>query len=476
MIKLSPSVSLRLPLLIALLLGGCTVGPDYERPKMDLPGQYNADVPQSVSDADKASVEIRQDWWTLFDDQELNRLESLALANNADLQIAVARIAQAQGLALQAGAAQYPNLSLEGSGTRSSQGAAATPSGIDYLDSNYQGSAGFSYEIDLWGKIRRSVESADALLKASVFDRDSVRLVLEGSVAKAYINLRALDAQIKVTHSSIHTRRETLRIAQAKLSGGLVSPLDINQAKATLASLQATQSELVRQRAIVQNQLAVLTGVLDLKIPASGLEALPIPPTPPSGLPSALLEGRPDIRKAEEQLVSANAQIGVAKANFFPSFSLTGLYGAQSVGFTNFLSAGGSVWAATLGVTQPLFTGWLLTGQLDTAKGKQQEALGNYIRTVRVAFAEVSDAITSLQQTQESESHLAMQVDASTKAQQIAILRYEAGYVDYLTVLEAQRVANEASLAYARNRGNRLIASVDFFRSLGGGWQPVSKR
>lgn len=476
MIKLASRVSLRFPLLAAFVLAGCTVGPDYERPKMDLPGQYNADVPQSVPGSEKTPVEIRRDWWTLFNDPELNRLEGLALSNNADLQIAVARIAQAQGLALQAGAAQYPNLTLEGSGTRSSQGAAASPSGIDYLDSNYQGSAGFSYEIDLWGKVRRTVESADAQLKASVFDRDSVRLVLEGSVAKAYINLRALDAQIKVTDHSIHTRRETLRIAQAKLAGGLVSPLDINQARATLANLQATQSELLRQRAIVQNQLAVLTGVLDLKIPASGLDALPVPPVPPAGVPSELLEGRPDIRKAEEQLVSANAQIGVAKANFFPSFSLTGLYGAQSVGFTNFLSAGGSVWAATLGVTQPLFTGWLLTGQLDTAKGKQQEALGNYIRTVRVAFAEVGDAMTSVQQTQESESHLATQVEASTKAQQIAILRYEAGYVDYLTVLEAQRVANEASLAYARNRGGRLQASVDLFRSLGGGWQPEIKK
>lgn len=476
MIKPLFTFPLRLPLLAALLVAGCTVGPDYERPKMDLPGQYNTDVPKSASDTAKAPVEIRQDWWTLFNDTELNRLESLALANNADLQIAVARIAQAQGLALQAGAAQYPSLSLEGSGTRSSQGAAASPSGIDYLDSNYQGSVGLSYEIDLWGKVRRSVESADAQLKASVFDRDSVRLVLEGSVAKAYINLRAFDAQIKVTDSSIHTRRETLRIAQAKLAGGLVSPLDINQAKATLASLQATQSELVRQRAIVQNQLAVLTGVLDLKIPASGLDALPVPPVPPAGMPSELLEGRPDIRKAEEQLVSANAQIGVAKANFFPSFSLTGLYGAQSVGFTNFLSAGGSVWAATLGVAQPLFTGWLLTGQLETAKGKQQEALANYIKTVRVAFAEVGDAMTSVQQTQESESHLAAQVEASTKAQQISILRYEAGYVDYLTVLESQRVANEASLAYARNRGSRLQASVDLFRSLGGGWQPEIKR
>lgn len=478
MIKSRPIFSGGL-VLLTLALSACTVGPDYERPKLDLPGQYNADVPQSAPPNPTAStmpIEIRQDWWVLFDDPELNRLESLALVNNADLQIAVARIAQAQGFALQAGAAQYPSLSLEGSGTRSSQGAAASPGGIDYLENNYQGSVGLSYEIDLWGKVRRSVESADAQLKASVFDRDSVQLILAGSVAKAYMNLRALDAQIKVTEHSIQTRHETLRIAQAKLSGGLVSPLDINQAKSTLANLQATQSELVRQRAIVQNQLAVLTGVLDIKVAPGGLESMPVPPVPPSGVPSAILEARPDIRKAEEQLVSANAQIGVAKANFFPSFSLTGLYGAQSIGFTNFLSAGGSVWAATLGVTQPLFTGWLLTGQLDTAKGKQQEALGNYIRTVRIAFAEVGDAMTSVQQTRETELHLTTQVEASSKAQQIAILRYQAGYVDYLTVLEAQRVANEASLMYARNRASRLQASVDLFRSLGGGWQPEIKR
>lgn len=460
-------------------LSACTVGPDYERPKLDLPGQYNADVPQPVIPAteDKQPVQIQQDWWTLFNDPELNKLEALALANNADLQIAIARIAQAQGLALQAGSAQYPSLSLAGSGTRASKGAAATSSGIDYLDNNYQGNLGFSYEIDLWGQVRRSVESADAQLKASVFDRDSVRLVMEGSVAKAYMNLRALDAQIKVTGNSIQTRRDTLRIAQAKLDGGLVSPLDINQAQATLSSVQAIQSELIRQRAVAQNQLAVLTGKLDLKIPAGGLETMPIPPLPPVGIPSELLEARPDVRKAEEQLVSANAQIGVAKANFFPSFSLSGLYGAQSVGFTNFLTAGGSIWAATLSAMQPIFTGWLLTGQLNTAKGKQQEALANYIKTVRLAFAEVGDSMVSVQQTRETSEHLTTQVAASTNAQRISILRYQGGYVDYLTVLEAQRVANEASLAYARNRGNQLQASVDLFRALGGGWQqPEFKR
>lgn len=459
------------PFLGLLALAGCTLGPDYERPSLDIPARYNSDLPISEVQQDPARSITNRDWWTLFEDSELNRLEMLALSNNADLQMAVARIAQAQGLAMQAGAAQYPNLSLNGSGTRSSQGAAASGNGLTYLDNNYVGNIGLSYEIDLWGKVQRSIESADAQLKASVFDRDTVQLVLEGSVAKAYFNLRSLDAQIKVTEDSIYTRRETLRIARARFDGGLVSPLDINQAEATLASIQATQAEFIRQRAVAQNQLAVLTGKLDLNIPAGDLFSLPLPPLPPAGMPSELLEARPDVRKAEEQLVSANALIGVAKANFFPSFSLTGLYGAQSVGFSNFLGSNGSIWAATLGVVQPLFTGGLLTGKLNTAKGKQQEAAAGYVKTVQIAFGEVSDALVSVRQTQKSEVYLAEQVKASAKAQQIAILRYQNGYSDYLYVLEAQRVANEANLAFARNRGARLLASVDLFKSLGGGWK-----
>ena len=461
---------------VVLLLAGCTVGPDYERPKIDLPTNFNTNTPVTGIESDTRPAVIKQDWWTLFDDPELNRLETLALANNADLQIALARIIQAEGLALQAGAAQYPSLSLNGSGTRSSKGAAASSTGVTYLNNNYVGNASVAYMIDLWGQVRRSVESADAQLRASVFDRDTVQLALAGSVARSYINLRTLDAQIKVTERSIHTRKETLRIAQARLAGGLVSPLDINQAESTLASLQAVQDELIRQRAIVQNQLAVLTGQLDLEIAASDLSALPLPPMPPAGMPSELLEARPDVRKVEQQLVSANAQVGVATAAFFPSFSLTGLYGAQSVGFSNFLGANGSIWAATLGVVQPLFTGGALTGALNTAKGKQQEAAANYVKTVRTAFGEVSDALVSVRQTREAELHLTEQVRASGNAQRIAIIRYQNGYSDYLYVLEAQRVANEANLAYARNRGARLLASVDLFKSLGGGWRPEAAK
>ena len=457
--------------LCALGLTACTVGPDYVRPPIDLPVKYNGGESVANTRSGDRTSQVRQDWWSLFNDPELDRLESLALANNADLQMALARIVQAQGLAMQAGAAQYPTLSLNGSGTRSSKGAAASSNGLTYLDNNYAGNAGVSYEIDLWGQVRRSIESADAQVKANIFDRDTVQLALESSVARAYINLRSLDAQIRVTSHSIQTRRESLRIVQARFAGGLVSPLDINQAEATLASLQAVQADLIRQRAVVQNQLAVLTGQLDLNVAPGDLSGLPVPPEPPAGIPSELLENRPDVRRSEEQLVSANAQIGVAKANFFPSFSLTGLYGAQSVGFTNFLASSGSIWAATLGIAQPIFTGGALTGAFNTAKGRQQEAAANYVKTVRTAFGEVSDALVSVRQTAEAESYLSEQVNASNKAQQIAIIRYQNGYADYLYVLDAQRVANEAGLAYARNRGARLQASVDLFKALGGGWQ-----
>lgn len=457
-------------LLSSLGLTACTVGPDYARPSMALPGQYPA-IMSPTGQTTTPSQQIRQNWWTLFNDAELNRLEDAALANNADLQMAVARIVQAQGLAMQAGAAQYPSLTLNGSGTRSSKGAAASGTGLTYLDSNYAGSAGLSYEIDLWGQVRRAVESADAQVKASLFDRDTVQLVLASSVARAYINLRTLDAQIKVTDQSIQSRRDSLRIVQARFAGGLVSPLDINQAEAALASLQATQADLIRQRAIVHNQLAILTGLLDLNMTSGDLTGLPVPPSPPAGLPSELLASRPDVRRSEEQLVSANAQIGVAKANFFPSFGLTGLYGAQSVGFSNFLASNGSIWAATLGVMQPIFTGGALTGALNTAKGKEQEAAASYVKTVRTAFGEVSDALVSVRQTAEAESFLTEQVKASSKAQQIAVARYQNGYAGYLSVLDAQRVSNEAGLAYAKNRGARLLASVDLFKALGGGWQ-----
>jgi multidrug efflux system outer membrane protein len=224
----------------------------------------------------------------------------------------------------------------------------------------------------------------------------------------------------------------------------------------------------------VQNQLGVLTGTLDLVLISQDVRALPIPPVPPPGLPSSLLENRPDVNRAEQELKAANARIGVATAGLFPTLSLTGLFGAQSVDFSTFLSGQSSVWSAGIGLLQPVFNGGLLQGRLDFAKAQQQEFLGSYVKVVRGAFGEVSDALVSVRQTLQTEQYLDVQLKAANKAQSLAMLRYEAGYVDFLSVLESQRVANEAGLAFVVNRALRLQASVDLFKALGGGWTAPS--
>jgi multidrug efflux system outer membrane protein len=413
---------------------------------------------------------VLADWWILFNDSVLNDLVANAQKNNADIQIAVARLGQAQALARQAGAALYPTLNLTASGTRASTGTSVSPSGVGLQTNTAQLGLVTAYELDVWGRVRRNIEAATAVATASQYEQDSVRLTISALVTNTYLRLRALDAQISVVTNSVNTRENSLRVAQAKLDGGLVSPIDVNQARAAKASSEATLSELTRQRAIVQNQLGILVGQLELSLAPVDLRGLPIPPIPPAGIPSTLLESRPDVNRVEQELTAANARIGVATANFFPTLSLTGVFGAQSVDFSAFLSGQSVLWSAGLGLLQPIFSGGSLTARLDFAKAQQQEVLGNYVKVVRNAFGEVGDALVSVHQTLQTELFLTEQVAAATKAQELATVRYEAGYVDYLNVLEAQRVQNEANLAFVLNRSLRLQAGVDLFKALGGGW------
>lgn len=461
-----------LTLLISGGLSGCLLGPDYERPQVDLPERFNtqASVMAKTPTVTTSPNIALTNWWTLFNDPVLNDLVANAQKNNADVQIAVARLGQAQALARQAGAALYPTLNLTASGTRASTGTAVSPTGIGLQTNTSQVGLVTSYEIDVWGRVRRNIESATAVATASQYEQDSVRLTISALVTNTYLRLRALDAQISVVTNSVKTRENSLRVAQAKLDGGLVSPIDVSQARAAKAASEATLSELTRQRAIVQNQLGILTGQLQLSLAPVDLRGLPIPPIPPAGIPSTLLESRPDVNRVEQELTAANARIGVATANFFPTLSLTGVFGAQSVDFSAFLSGQSAVWSAGLGLLQPIFSGGSLTARLDFAKAQQQEVLGNYVKVVRNAFGEVGDALVSVNQTLQTELFLTEQVAAATKAQELATVRYEAGYVDYLNVLEAQRVQNEANLAFVLNRSLRLQAGVDLFKALGGGW------
>jgi multidrug efflux system outer membrane protein len=461
-------------------LSGCLLGPNYERPPVDLPERFNAQTaatstsPAAMAPAGALGIApvavALTEWWTLFNDPALNDLVANAQKNNADVQIAVARLGQAQALARQAGAALYPTLNLTASGVRASTGTAVSVSGVGLQTNTSQVGLVTSYEIDVWGRVRRNIESATAVATASQYEQDSVRLTISALVTNTYLRLRALDAQTSVVSNSVKTRENSLRVAQAKLDGGLVSPIDVSQARAAKAASEATLSELTRQRAILQNQLGILTGQLQLNLAPVDLRGLPIPPIPPAGIPSTLLESRPDVNRVEQELTAANARIGVATANFFPTLSLTGVFGAQSVDFSAFLSGQSAVWSAGLGLLQPIFSGGSLTARLDFAKAQQQEVLGNYVKVVRNAFGEVGDALVSVHQTLQTELFLTEQVAAATKAQELATVRYEAGYVDYLNVLEAQRVQNEANLAFVLNRSLRLQAGVDLFKALGGGW------
>jgi multidrug efflux system outer membrane protein len=449
---------------VSLSLSGCLLGPDYQRPDLALPARYNA--PTSVA----AQAPVNAQWWTLFGDATLNQLVQTASQDNADIQIALARIRMTESLAVQAGAALYPTLNLTASGTRATSGPSVSVSGVGVQTNTSQVGLLTSYELDVWGRVRRNIESATAVATASQYEKDSVRLTVAALVSNLYLRLRSLDAQMAVLKDSVRTRTESVKVAEAKLQGGLVSPIDVNQGKAALAASQASLSEVTRQRAIAQNQLGVLIGKLDLLIAAGDVRQLPTPPLPPEGLPSTVVESRPDVNRAEQDLIAANARVGVATAGLFPTFSLVGLFGAQSVAFGSFLTDQSSVWSAGIGLLQPIFSGGLLQGRLEYAKAQQQEALGGYVKVVRNAFGEVSDALISVQQTLQTEQFLQQQVQASTKAQELAALRYAAGYVDFLNVLESQRVANEANLAFVINRSARLQASVDLFKALGGGW------
>ena len=458
---------------VSLTLSGCLLGPDYQRPELALPAQYNAPEPSVTSAASAggaAQAPVNAQWWALFGDATLNQLVQAASQDNSDIQIALARIRMTEALAAQAGAALYPTLNLTASGTRATSGPSVSVSGVSVQTNTSQIGLLTSYELDVWGRVRRNIESATAVASASQYEKDSVSLTVAALVSNLYLRLRSLDAQMAVLKDSVRTRTQSVKVSEAKLQGGLVSPIDVNQGKAALAASQASLSEVTRQRAIAQNQLGVLTGKLDLSIAAGDVRQLPSPPLPPEGLPSTIVERRPDVNRAEQDLIAANARVGVATAGLFPTFSLVGLFGAQSVAFSSFLTSQSSVWSAGLGLLQPIFSGGLLQGRLDYAKAQQQEALGGYVKVVRNAFGEVSDALISVQQTLQTEQYLQQQVEASMKAQELAALRYAAGYVDFLSVLESQRVANEANLAFVINRSARLQASVDLFKALGGGW------
>jgi multidrug efflux system outer membrane protein len=332
--------------------------------------------------------------------------------------------------------------------------------------------ASTSFELDFWGRLGRSVEAARGQLMSTRYARAVVAMTLASTTAQAYFSLRSVDAQLVTARSSLATREGFLKLAEGRVAAGVASDLDLNAARSARADAALALTELERQRRVIEHQLAQLCGQAGLRLAPGDLLSLPMPPLPPAGLPSSLLERRPDVRAAEQTLLAANARIGVAKAAMFPSISLTGIAGGQSKDFNNLMQLPARIWTLGFGISLPLFDAGRNAARVEQAEARQRQSVAGYQKAVEAAFRETADALSNVALASEAEKAWQERLDSARHSLRLSMLRYEAGYSSYLEVLDAQRTANDTELGFIRNRQSRLAFSVDLMKALGGGWTP----
>jgi multidrug efflux system outer membrane protein len=452
-------------IMLGVILSSCTMlGPDFFRPKMALPDSYKQVEATSLA-------EIPDQWWTLYQDPQLNALVEKTLKNNSDIKQAVARIEEADAQMREAGAAILPTVDLGGNATRNR----VTELGVFPVfaanpRNDYILSLSSSIEIDFWGKLRRTKEAARANYLATQYAKETVQLSTESLVVTSYLNIRSLDSQLSNVKESLSFSEESLALAKRREESGIVSILDVQQASLVRDNLLLQEQDLIRVRKLTEHVLNVLT-LAEVNLGQADLATLPMPPTPPVGLPSELLENRPDVRQAEQALIAANANIGVAKAALYPSISLTGAFGGESLELGDVLKSASRIWTLGLGLNLPIFNGGALSARVDQSSAREKQALQTYIGTVATAFKEVNDALVNLRQYKAIEV-IADSKKVTTQAMlAVAQNRYKAGYSGYLEVLEAQRSHIEATQSFVQSRQNTLTSTVDLFKTLGGGWQ-----
>ena len=456
-----------------MTLMGCAVGPNYKRPPVNTPETFPGE--KQISTNSFAHLP----WWQVFHDDTLQNLIRTALTNNYDLRIAITRVAQARALAAQARSQFFPQLNyaaFAGSGKNVSDNM-PSPTGTEGKVFGVDANA--SWEIDLWGQIRRLNESARAQFLASEEARRDVMISLIAQVAHAYFQLQALDQQLAIAGQSTNAFGGSLKLFNEQLQGGVASRLETASAEALMDAAAATIPELEQQIALQENQLSVLLGQNPAAI-LRGNIALEkqMPPEIPAGLPAALLERRPDIREAEQQLRSANAQVGVAKANFFPQLNLTGLFGEASTELSAITSGGAVAWSIAAGLTGPLFHGGQLRAQYAQVRAARDQAALQYQAAVLNALQEVSGALISRETSARARVQQARAVNAYQEAVKVSMERYRLGNVDYYVVLQEQQLLFPAENALVQFQLNQLLAVVQLYRALGGGWEvePTSGR
>jgi multidrug efflux system outer membrane protein len=455
-------------LAFGLLLGGCMVGPNYRRPAIEAPGIYRGDSQSSMASAESLGSEK---WWEVFQDPVLQQLIRTALEQNYDLRIAASRVLQAQAQLGITRANQFPMLSA-GSEVFSQRNPKISSSFPAYEANAGEVDLAVIWNLDFWGKYRRQTEAARANLLASQWGHSAVLASVVSSVASAYFTLRELDSALEVSNKTLAARQDSLRLTRVLAKNGSASALDVRQSEQLVYTAAETIPDLERQIALQENSLSVLLGRNPGPIPRGRkLTEQPNPPAIPVGLPSELLERRPDIREAEETLVAANAEIGVAQAAFFPSISLTGTAGYESFALNNLFSHAQRAWNGAASLTQPVFAGGALRSGKRLAEAQKQEMLLTYQQTIMNAFQQVSSSLTAYQKGREFREQQELLTAAAEDADRLSKILYQHGGTSYLQVLTSENNDFSAELNLAQAQLNERLALVQLYNALGGGWQ-----
>lgn len=459
-----------IPLALLLLLAGCMVGPNYTRPAVNAPAAYRGAVPE-ISGSENAASLGDEKWWSVFQDEELQRLIRAGLSQNFDVRIAATRILQAQAQVVLTRANEFPNVTAGPSlaGVRSPSIPGVFP-GYSYLADEL--SASVSWNIDFWGRYRRATQAARANLLAARWSQRAVVSTFIENLATAYFQLRELDLQLDIATQTLASRQQSLKLTQTLEQGGATSLVDVRQAEQLVEEAAETIPETERQIAQTEDQISVLIGENPRDIPRGRkLEDEPLPETVPAGIPSRLLERRPDIQQAEQQLIAANAEIGVARAQLFPQISLTGQGGLESIGLGNLFTASNRAWTYTAGLTQPIFNAGSLRANVRLARAQQQQYLLTYEQTIQTAFREVSDSLFAYRKYRDYRAHQEALTTAAQQAAQLSEIRYRGGVASYLEVLTNETTYFGAELNLAQARLNERLSLVQLYNSLGGGWE-----
>ena len=451
---------------VACALAGCMMGPDYKRPDVDTPQAYRVEV-KSAADL------INSAWWEQFEDPVLNELIKTALAENKDVRIAASRVEEFLGRYGVTRSQLFPQVATQ-FGAGSQRISTVTQPAVASTQSNtfdsFSLDLGMSWEIDLWGKLRRATEAARAELLATEQARQTVILSLTSGVATSYVTLIDLDRQLAIAKSTADSRGEFFRIIKLRFEGGVVSEVELNQARSDYEFALSTVPVIEKQIAQQENALSVLLGRNPGPIARDRTLDKLVLPQVPADLPSSLLERRPDIRQSEQLMVAANARIGVAKAQFFPTISLTAILGTASSALGNLFKGASQTWSYGGTVTQPIFTGGNLISQLRVAESQQKTALLQYQKSIQTAFQEVNDSLIDQTKTREQLAAQARQVDSLRNYARLARLRYDNGLTSYLEVTDAETKLFNAELQYAQSQGQLFFALINVYKSMGGGW------